>query len=430
MSTYETELGEFGETEFGETEFGEFGELGEAEFGEFGEFGETTEFGELGETEFGETGEFGETEFGEFGETSEYGEAEQFLGGILGSLIGGGEVGSPLSEAQEIELASELLEISNEQELEQFLGNVFKSVARGVGGLIKSPVGRALGGILKNVAKRALPVVGGALGSMVAPGIGTALGSKLGSMASGLFEVELESMPQEQAEYEAARRLVNLAATSAAHAARARPRPGVSPQTVARAAVAAAARTYAPGVYRAMMNSLRSSVPAAPGRRQNSMTRMRAGAPGYRRPGPGVTGRPAGARNGGPAPRYGRPMGYPERPRSWGGPGAQRPGMPAPQRPGGQWAQRPGTPTPGRPGTQAPPRPGMPAPQRPGGQWGQRPGMAWGQRWYEPWSGWGAYEPGTAPTGVEGAPGGGDVYGPARSGRWVRHGRKIVVYGA
>src|SRR5262249_29631303 len=115
MSTYEAELGEFGETEFGETEFGEFGELGEAEVGEFGEFGET---------EFGETGEFGETEFGEFGETSEYGEAEQFLGGILGSLIGGGEVGSPLSEAQEIELASELLEISNEQELEQFLGNV------------------------------------------------------------------------------------------------------------------------------------------------------------------------------------------------------------------------------------------------------------------------------------------------------------------
>ena len=405
MSTYETEMGELGE--FGESEFGEFGE---SEFGEFGEAG----FGEMGESEFGEAG------FGEMGEE------EQFLEGILGSLLGGGEVETPLSEMQEAQLASELLEISSEEELEQFLGNIFK----GIGGFLRSPVGRSLGGILKNVAKRALPAVGGALGSMVVPGIGTAIGSKLGSMASGLFEVELESMPQEQAEYEAARRLVNLAATSAAHAARARPRPGVSPQTVARAAVAAAARTYAPGVYRAMMNSLQSSVPAAPGRRQNGMTRMRAGAPGYRRPGPGVTGRPAGARNGGPAPRYGRPMGYPERPRSWGGPGAQRPGMPAPQRPGGQWAQRPGTPTPGRPGTQAPPRPGMPAPQRPGGQWGQRPGMAWGQRWYEPWSGWGAYEPGTAPTGVEGAPGGGDVYGPARSGRWVRHGRKIVVYGA
>src|SRR6266705_2238833 len=106
MSTYETELGEFGETsEFGETEFGEFGETG-GEVGEFGEFGETG-------GEFGEFGELGETEFGEFGETSEYGEAEQFLDGILGtigSLIGGGEVGTPLSEAQEVELASELLD--------------------------------------------------------------------------------------------------------------------------------------------------------------------------------------------------------------------------------------------------------------------------------------------------------------------------------
>jgi len=27
------------------------------------------------------------------------------------------------------------------------------------------------------------------------------------------------------------------------------------------------------------------------------------------------------------------------------------------------------------------------------------------------------------------APGGADVYGPAMSGRWVRRGRKIVVYG-
>ena len=40
-------------------------------------------------------------------------------------------------------------------------------------------------------------MVGGALGSMIAPGVGTALGSQLGSAASNLFELELESMPQE-----------------------------------------------------------------------------------------------------------------------------------------------------------------------------------------------------------------------------------------
>src|SRR5215467_1380886 len=161
---------------------------------------EGTEFEELEQEELESGGEFEEV-----GESAE--SHEQFLGGILGSILGG-EVGGPLNEAQEIELASELLEIGSEQELEQFLGGLFKKVAQGVGSFIKSPVGRALGGVLKNVAKTALPVVGGALGSMVAPGIGTALGSKLGSLASGLFEVELEAMPQEQAEYEVARRYV------------------------------------------------------------------------------------------------------------------------------------------------------------------------------------------------------------------------------
>jgi hypothetical protein len=212
---------------------------------------------EFEEVELGEGGEFEEP--GEFGEIP--GGQEQFLGDILGAV--GGEVGSPLTEAQEIELASELLEISNEQELEQFLGSVFKKVAHGVGSFIKSPVGRALGGVLKSVAKKALPVVGGALGSMVAPGIGTAIGSKLGSMASGLFELELEALPQEQAEYEVARRYVGLASSAARHAALARPRAGVNPLTVARAAVTKAARTYAPGLYRQMLRSLPTSHPGA-----------------------------------------------------------------------------------------------------------------------------------------------------------------------
>ena len=191
------------------------------------------------------------SEFSEF-EEIEFGEG----GGEFEALGEFSEVGSPLTESEEIELASELLEITSEQELEQFLGNVFRKVARGVGTFVKSPVGRALGGVLKSVAKKALPVVGGALGSMVAPGIGTAIGSKLGSLASGLFEVELEGMSMENAEYEVARRYVGLAASSARHAAMARPRPGVNPVTVARAAVARAARTHAPGLYRQMRRSM------------------------------------------------------------------------------------------------------------------------------------------------------------------------------
>lgn len=243
MSSYEAGIGqELGEAELGELEVGEYGELGEGELTELGE----GEYGELGE---GELAELGEWE----GESQEA--QEQLLGEILGALPG--EAGSGLTEAQEVELAAELLGVTSEAELEQFLGKLFKRVVRGVGSFVRSPIGRAVGGVLKGIAKKALPVVGGALGSMVAPGIGTAIGTKLGSLASGLFELETEAMSGEQAEFEVARRYVRLAASTARHAAAARPAAPVNPRTVARAAVARAARQVAPAIYRAMVRSLR-----------------------------------------------------------------------------------------------------------------------------------------------------------------------------
>ena len=214
------------------------------------------EFGEFGEGELGELGEFGEGQFGE----GEFGEGETLETQDLGR-----ESGSPLSEGEQSQLASELLEISSEGELEAFLGGLMKKVARGVGGFIKSPIGQALGGVLKSVAKKALPVVGGALGSLVAPGVGTALGSKLGSLASGLFEVQMEGVPLEQAEYEVARKFVNLAAASARNAALAPPRASGHPASIARAAVAQAARVHAPGLYRSMVPYLRTPRGRAPG---------------------------------------------------------------------------------------------------------------------------------------------------------------------
>jgi uncharacterized protein (DUF697 family) len=160
---------------------------------------------------------------------------------LVGGLIGG-EL--ELNEATEMELASELLEVQSEQELEQFLGNLIK----GAGKFLKSSTGRALTGMLKSVAKKALPLVGGAIGSFVAPGVGTALGSKLGSMASGLFELEYEGMGEQELEFEVARRVVRLTASAARQAAQ-NPR-GNTPQTVAQNAVAAAARRHAPGLVR------------------------------------------------------------------------------------------------------------------------------------------------------------------------------------
>lgn len=140
-----------------------------------------------------------------------------------------------LNEVQEMELASELLEITNEQELEEFLGGIVKAA----GNFLGSGTGKALSGVLRDVAKTALPVVGGALGSFVAPGIGTAIGSQLGSMASSLFEMGYET-EMENEQFEAAKQVVQLA-TKAAQIAQAAP-PNMPPQVIAEHAVAEAAK--------------------------------------------------------------------------------------------------------------------------------------------------------------------------------------------
>jgi hypothetical protein len=189
-----------------------------------------------GESPFQEWEIAGEFEQGEF-EQGGYGQGEFEQGGY-----GQGEV-------FETELAQELLGIATEAELEQFLGNLVRGAVGGVGRLIRSDVGRALGGVLKGVAKRALPAVGSALGTFVAPGIGTAIGGQLGSYASNLLEIgEAETLGEEEAELEAARRYVRFARAAARNATLAPP--NVPSRAVARTAAVAAARRYAPALLR------------------------------------------------------------------------------------------------------------------------------------------------------------------------------------
>lgn len=189
--------------------------------------------------------ESGEWESGEWesGETGEQ-ENEQFLGGLLSSVLGG----ETESSQMELELTHELLEVTSEEEFEQFLGNLIKRAGKAVGGFVRSPIGKALGGALKGIAKTALPMAAGALGNLVLPGVGGAIGSKLGSMATKLFEVELEGMSEQQAEFEIARRYVRFASAAARNAARAPA--GAPPRAVARAALISAARRHAPGLVR------------------------------------------------------------------------------------------------------------------------------------------------------------------------------------
>jgi hypothetical protein len=179
-------------------------------------------------------------------------ESDQFEFTEEFDLSGAMEMESPFDEVEEIDLATELLTISSEEELDQFLGKLFRGAWRGIRkvGSAIGRVARPLGGILKGIAKKALPFVGGALGSLIPiPGVGTAVGSALGSAVSKALEMEFEGLGPEDREFEMARRFVRLAGTAARQAASAQP--GVDPQAVARSAVMAAARQHVPGLVSA-----------------------------------------------------------------------------------------------------------------------------------------------------------------------------------
>jgi len=190
---------------------------------------EQRSYGELEAAEFG-GGEFegGGGEFegggGEFegggGEFEEFGEFE-------GSEASA-ELESPLGEMEEMELASELLEVASQQDLEQFLGDVFNAAGRAVGNFVRSDTGRALGGILsdslRSAAKQALPVVGRAIGGMAGSG----------------------DLGAEDREFETARQLVRFVGSAVGQAAAAPRR--IPPSVVARTAASRAAQVYAPGL--------------------------------------------------------------------------------------------------------------------------------------------------------------------------------------
>ncbi|UOQ68145.1 hypothetical protein [Hymenobacter volaticus] len=82
------------------------------------------------------------------------------------------ELNGELNETQEMEMAHELLEVTNEQELNMFLGKLVRSAGRAVRSFANSSIGKGIGSALKSVAKTALPLAGKALGSFVGGPIG------------------------------------------------------------------------------------------------------------------------------------------------------------------------------------------------------------------------------------------------------------------
>jgi hypothetical protein len=164
-----------------------------------------------------------------------------------------GEIGSgmdaavPFSESEEMELASELLNVSSEEELDQFLGNLFKKAWHGIKkvGSFVGKVARPLSGVLKGIAKKALPFVGGALGSFIPiPGVGTAVGTALGGALSKALE--MEGLNVEDHEFEMARRFVRVAGTAARNAAVCHPH--MDPRVAAKTAVITALKQHVPQI--------------------------------------------------------------------------------------------------------------------------------------------------------------------------------------
>jgi hypothetical protein len=129
----------------------------------------------------------------------------------------------PMTAEEEEELAAELLGVSSEEEMDQFLGGLFRKIKRGLGGAAKFVAQHAgpLSGALKGIAAKAIPFLGVALGTAIPiPGVGTALGSALGGAASKLLQSELENLELEEQEFEMAKRFVRFASQAVRNAAR------------------------------------------------------------------------------------------------------------------------------------------------------------------------------------------------------------------
>jgi hypothetical protein len=153
--------------------------------------------------------------------------------------------GEVLGEGEIEQLASELLSLSSEEELDHFLGGLIKKVGGALGKVVKSPLGRQLGGMLKGLAKQALPMAGAALGNMIVPGLGGAIGGKLASSAGSMFGLELEGLSQEDQQFEVAKQFVRLAGDAVKTAVAEPNKPVVA---AVRDGILSAAQKFAPGL--------------------------------------------------------------------------------------------------------------------------------------------------------------------------------------
>jgi hypothetical protein len=178
----------------------------------------------------------------EFSGENEAFEAEQFE--WQGENRWGGET-EVFSEAEVMELAGELMEVSNEDELDMFLGDLIKRAGGALGQVVRSPVGQAVGSLLKNAASKALPLAGTALGGILGGPLGARIGGGLASAAGNALGLEGE-MEDEDREFEGAKSFVKMAGDTLKSTLAGDP--GATPIALAKAALTEAAQKHAPAL--------------------------------------------------------------------------------------------------------------------------------------------------------------------------------------
>jgi hypothetical protein len=173
-----------------------------------------------------------------------------------------------LSSAEELELASELLEVGSDQELEQFLGDLISRAARAVRNFARSSTGRSLGHMLGSVIKNVEPYASSALNTWIAsrgggqsPGGDEGTEGQLAPDTGRLLGLELEGLSPEDRQFEVCRQLVRLASSAAQQASLAPQQ--ADPDAVARQAIATAAATYAPGLLSQRNGGTRTTTPSS-----------------------------------------------------------------------------------------------------------------------------------------------------------------------
>ncbi len=162
-----------------------------------------------------------------------------------------GEAESGLfDEVDEMELATGLLDIRGEAELEGFLARLTAKAGRAAGQALNGSTVKALAGLLRSAAKKALPEIDQLSGNHLGGPIGADRRGRPADEAGHYFGLELEGLSAEDQEFEVARSFVRFAGDAARHAVAAQGT--ASPQGAARTGVLQAARHHAPGLLRTL----------------------------------------------------------------------------------------------------------------------------------------------------------------------------------